>query len=101
MGRFLFLDGNSNLKRRMTFLDEGRESLAKPARASKQIDDAELGRHTGLLRDFNQPVYTRFTNENQDACDRYCRPTDPFSNDGGNKGPEHQARANSKKGFAR
>ena len=101
MGRRLLLDRNADPERRTTVLDEGSEPLAKSARAGKQIDNAESGRQIRLLTNFIQPVYTRFKDENQGGCDRYRGPTDPFPDDVGNKGKEHQARAGSQAGIAR
>src|SRR5690606_8748677 len=78
MGRRFLLDRNADPERRMAVLDEGSEPLAKSARAGEQIDDTESGRQIRLLTNFIQLVYTRFRDENQDGCDRYCGPADPF-----------------------
>ena len=85
----------------MAVLDERSEPLAKSARAGEQIDNAESGRQIRLLTNFSQPVYTGFKYEDQGGCDRYRGPADPFPDDVGNQGKEHQARAGSQAGIAR
>jgi hypothetical protein len=101
MGRCLLLDRDADPERRVAILDKGCKPLAKSAGAGEKIDDAESRRQIRLLTNFIQPVYTRFRDENQDACDRYRGSADPVPHDGRDQGKGHEARASAKAGVAR
>ena len=65
MGRYLFLDRNTDPKWRMAILYKGRKPFAKATRAGKKINHSDCRRQIKLQTNFLQPVYTGTEDEIQ------------------------------------
>jgi hypothetical protein len=70
---------------------EGRKSLAQPARAGKQIDDAESGWQIRGLSISGCRLYTRSGRRGQEANGGYRRQADPLPDDVRDPGQGHEA----------
>src|SRR5690606_38322848 len=91
MRRGLLLDRDADPERRVAADIEGRKAFAQPARAGKQIDNAESGWQIRGLSNSGCRLYTRSGRRGQEANGGYRRQADPLADDVRDPGQGHEA----------